>query len=274
MQSTLSILALALAVVAIAVAASTSSPKSAAPARSDGRLKDLEGQVAELSRTVEELTARLPRAREVDPIPMGLDAAIETADAYPGAPSEAPMVAGSPAEARLKAIVDDAVSKKAKEVVNELEIKKNKKPSMEVFATMLELTRDQRYAAEQEVIRGQREAYRILETPTRDGHDLMEELIDLVAKGAVKPGQDHGWGPWVARVTTMKVPGTNETYSAQIESVKASIRTSFKKTFSKEQYAEYQGWQVDPLEIKDIPDSPSKVLEQRVKDRIEQLSQE
>ena len=272
MQSKISILALALAIVALAVAAFTNAPELAAPSRSDGRLRDLQGQVARLSRAVEELSSRLPGRRGGDPSSM--DSASRSMDAFPGISGELGAGPSTHSEERLKAMVDDAVSKKAREVVDELKIKENKKPSIDVFASMLELTQDQRYATEQEVLRGQREAYRILETPTQDGGNLMDELIEVVTRNIVWPGKDHGWGKWIARVTTLKVPGTNETYGARIEAVKASVRDSFRRTFSKEQYAEYEAWGVDPIEVKGIAGSPAEALERRVRDRIKQLGEQ
>ncbi|MHC4932822.1 MAG: hypothetical protein ACYTGV_11600, partial [Planctomycetota bacterium] len=185
MQSKLSLMALVLATAALAVAAFTKQPKPAAPSRSDARLRDLQAQVAQLTRTVEELRAQLPVRQGVDPT--FLDGEARPVDIVPGTTSDFGAATSVQPEDRLKAMVDDAVAKKAKEVVDELSIKENKKPSMDVFASMLELNKDQRYAAEQEVIRGQREAYRILETPTRDGSNLMEELLDVVTKNFARP---------------------------------------------------------------------------------------
>ncbi|MHC4342782.1 MAG: hypothetical protein ACYSX0_21530 [Planctomycetota bacterium] len=272
MQSKLSVIALLLATTALAIAAFTAPRDVAAPSRSDGRVRDLQRQVAQLSRTVEELRARLPE--EPGSEPSSLDSESRPLDTLPGSLGDLGKATSTQPDDRLKAMVDDAVAKKAKEVVDELAIKENKKPSMDVFASMLELSKDQRYATEQEVIRGQRETYRILETPTQDGSNLMDELIEVVSRGFAWPGRDHGWGKWITRVTTMKVPGSNETYSAQIEAVKASVRDSFKRTFSKEQYSEFEGWGVDPIEIKDIAGSPGKALEKRVIERIKQLGEQ
>lgn len=175
---------------------------------------------------------------------------------------------------KLTAIVDKAVDRKAKQVMDEMRVKENKKPSMDVFASVLELTEEQRAAAERVVLEGQKKVYEILETPTYDGVNLMDELVDIVAKGIAQPGKDHGWGPWVARVLGDKIPGTDETYGARVDSVKKSMRESFKRDWSAEQYREFEAWQMDPTEIRDVPGSPQKELEVRITERARALGAE
>jgi len=269
MQSKISLLALALALAALALAAFRPAREPAAPPRADGRLRDLQVQVAELKQVVERLASRPGEAYDAAPRPVA--PAPRPADTLSGARTRQ---ASPPPEQQLQAMVEEAVSKKTREVVSELEAKKNKKPSMDLFAATLKLTKAQRHDTEQAVLRGQRETYRILEMPTDDGGNLMDELIDVAAKGVVWPGTDHGWGRWIAKVTTRKIPGTNETYAARIERVKDSVRTAIRRTLSKKQYTAFERWGVDPTEIKGVPDSPEKTLEQRVKERIEQLGEQ
>ena len=101
--------------------------------------------------------------------------------------------------------------------MDEMRIKQNKKPKIDVFAKLLELTPKQRASAEFAIVQGQREIHGILDMPTADGSNLKDELVEIVAKGFAQPGKDHGWGRWIGRVMGEKIPGTNETYGTRIE---------------------------------------------------------
>ncbi len=171
----------------------------------------------------------------------------------------------------LAAIVDDAVDRKTKRVLEELRVKANKKPGMKVFASALELTNEQREAAERVVVDGQRKLHAVLAIPTAGGSSLMDELVEIMARGIAQPGKDHGFGRWFARVASEKVPGTNQTYVAQIESIKTSMRTTFKRDWSKAQFKEFEEWGVDPTEIQNVPNSPNTELFRRITDRAKAL---
>jgi len=261
------VLALVVSVAALSVALYRSPAEWPETSSSDERIRALEGEVARLTRVVEDFGGRDPGRLPVDargPVSAPADAA--------DAPEAAD--ASSVPDARLEALVEKAVAAKAEEVVTELEIKGNKKPHIDVFAKALELTDAQRAAAEREIIRGQRETYRILETPTAEGDNLMSELVELIAKGEAWPGRDHGWGPWIGRVTTIKVPGTDQTYAERVEVVKASVRQAFKRTFSDEQWKEYEDWGADPIEIEDVPGSPNEALGERIRARAQELREQ
>ena len=256
------LVALILSAVALGIAAYSLTRKAPraqrAPIRTD-RVDALERQVAKLNREIESLKAMRPRPvrRET----FGLPA--ETTGVAEGA---------SPADVAedrnaLEAAVDAAVDKKTKRVLNELKIKENKKPSIDVFAKMLELTPEQRAATERVVIDGQNRMHALLNTPTQDGTNLMDGLVDLVAKGFAQPGKDHGWGRWVARIMSETIPGTNESYGTRIESVKNDMRASFKHVWSAAQYKEFEAWGVDPTEIEKVPGSPNEQLAERVMQR-------
>jgi len=274
MRSSLNILAVTLSVAALAVAAFRSAPEPISRSRSDSRLLELEGEVARLSRTLDGFASRPHSERERAAEERSPGSASRAADPSSASPDATAEETTPQAEEQLRMMIDDAVSRKAREVVEEMERKQNKKPSMEVFASTLELTREQRHDTEQAVVRGQQEIYRLLEMPTQDGGNLMNELIEIVARSTIWPGKDHGWGKWLGRVTTMTVPGTNETYSVQIETVKESVRDTLRRTLQKEQYAEFEGWGVDPTEIRDIPGSPQEDLGRRITERAKQLAEQ
>jgi hypothetical protein len=260
--------ALVLSAVALAVAiiapTRESPPPERAPMRMD-RVTALEAQVAELTREVESLKAE--KAQRI-----GRDTSGPVAETRP---ADADDVASPPTVAKgdpeLTAIVDDAVDRKTKRVLDELRIKADKKPAIDVFASMLELTPEQRAAAERVVVDGQNQVYAILDTPTVDGTNLMDELVEVFAKGIAEPGKDHGFGRWIGRVLSEKIPRTDETYATRIESVKTAMRTTFKRDWSEAQYKEFEEWGVDPTEIKNVPGSPQKALEKRIIERATSL---
>jgi hypothetical protein len=175
------------------------------------------------------------------------------------------------AEGTLEAIVDAAVDRKAAQVMDEMRIKGNKKPAIDVFASTLELTDRQREAAERIIVDGQEQVHAILNRPTADGTNLMDDLVELVARGMAEPGKDHGWGRWIGRVLTEDIPGTNETYGARIETVKVAMRATFKRQWSEEQYREFEEWGVDPTEVQNVPGSPNEALGQRITERARSL---
>jgi hypothetical protein len=260
----IAVLALVLSIVALGVAVFAptreSPPPERAPVRTE-RVAVLEARIAELSREIESLKAdragRIPRDSSASPaIPP------RTASGEVARPSELPE-----ADEALKAIVDDAVDRKTGQVIDELRIKADKKPAMDVFASVLELTEEQRAETERVVVEGQRQVHRILGTPTYDGTLLMDELVEIFAKGIAEPGKDHGFGRWLGRVLTEKIPGTDETYATRIESVKSAMRATFKQRWSAAQYSEFEEWGVDPTEIRKVPGSPNEALEKRIVER-------
>jgi hypothetical protein len=91
--------------------------------------------------------------------------------------------------------------------------------------------------------------------------------VDIVAKGMAEPGKDHGFGNWFGRIVNEKIPGTDATYAARIESMKNDMRARFRRDWSKEQYREFEEWKVDPTEIEQVPDSPNIALVERIKER-------
>ena len=257
--------ALAFSAVAlgVAVVALTREPPEPprAPARMD-RVEVLASQVEELRREVETLRADRPEQRGTGaPLPTPLPQLTQETE------SETIVEGGDV----LESIVDDAVARKTERVLDEMRVKADKKPAMDVFASMLELSEDQRVATERAVVEGQREVHAILGTPTYDGTNLMDQLVEIAAKGIAEPGKDHGWGLWLARVLSEKIPGTDETYGARIESVKNGVRTTFKREWSEAQYREFEAWGVDPTEIESVAGSPNEALLKRVTERARAL---
>jgi len=262
--------ALAFSALALGIAVFSLTRESPRPGRDSmrtNRVAALETKVAELTREIESLKNRTPHpirrhTSESGLPPAGPDAEYREPDVLSGRVQD---------DKALKAVVDDAVNRKAKQVMDEMRIKANKKPAMEVFAKVLELTAKQRASAERIVVEGQREVGVILDMPTADGTNLKDELIELVALGFAQPGKDHGWRRWFGRVLREKIPGTDETYGARIESVKNAMRATFKREWTDAQYREFAEWKVDPTEIKDVPGSPNAELLKVILERAREL---
>lgn len=171
----------------------------------------------------------------------------------------------------IETMVDAAVEKKARE----LQAMANKKPSMDVFATTLELTEEQRRNVEQEVIRGQQEIRSLLERPTEGGHVFLDEVVDIMAASMAKPGSAQKlWPEFLKRVTTELVPGTNQTYAEAAEAVKDTVRTTFRREFSAPQYSKFEEWKMDPTEVQGIDGSPWTGLQERIIDRARDMGAE
>lgn len=257
----LSASALALAVFAL----TRESPRPERASTRTDRVVALEAKVAELKRQVEALKAERPGA--------------VVRDAF-GLPTEPPKEGGGETEAPsrvaegekdLTAVVDAAVDRKTKQVLEKLRRKANKKPPFDDFAKVLELTDEQRAAAGRVIVDGQKKVHAILNIPTADGTNLMDQLVELVARGYAEPGKDHGWGPWFWRVMGEKIPGTDETYGARIESVKATMRATFKRDWTEAQYKEFEEWALDPTEVQNVPGSPNEALGKRIADLARRL---
>ncbi len=266
-----SAIALVLSVVALGVAVyPRDDPKTTARKTNRvDRIVALERRVADLSAEVATWRARADHgAHENNPSLPSLrvdgENATEDRGNVPGDPRATP---GKSENSALAAIVDDAVDRKTRQVMEEIRIKANKKPDIAVFAKMLELTPEQRRETEQVVADGQRRVHEALNIPTASGANLMDELVDIVAKGIAEPGKDHGLARLFGKITTENIPGTNTTYAAQIESVKAEMRSTFRQSWSKKQYEEYEQWRVDPTEVANVKDSPNVALMQRITDR-------
>jgi len=257
----LSGLALGLAVFAL----TREAPQAARASMRTDRVAALEAQIAQLRRDVAALREGRPEQATED---------------LPGLPSM-PRPVGTADSGRsrefadddgeLKAIVDDAVERKAEQVLDELRVKENKKPAIDVFAAALELSREQRAVTERVVVEGQRQIHRILEVPTSSGSNLMDDLVEIAARGIAEPGKDHGFGRWLGRVLTEKIPGTDQTYATRIEAVKTDMRAVFRREWSEAQYREFETWGVDPSEVQNVPGSPNEELAERIAERAREL---
>ena len=174
----------------------------------------------------------------------------------------------------VPALVDAAVEKRTEKVVQDMKLKEDKKPPIDALASTLELTDDQRHLTEQEIIRGQREMLDVLGTPTWDGTVLLDDLVETFAQSLATPGKDPGMMKLFGKLLTEKVPGTDDTYGVRIEGIKRSVKDTLRGVWRPEQYAEFEAWGVDPLEVKDVPGTPNAAIEQRVLERARALGAE
>ena len=241
----------------------------------------LESRIEALEEELARVDERLTRQRTPEPSLMGLrpegarDAApSERVQAGGGAASltanEAggALAAATEAKAELASLVEEAVEKKAAQ----MRTMQNKKPSLDAFASTLELSDEQRAAAADGVVRSQGEIRDILMQPTEDGTVFYDELVEILAGNMAAPQKtaQRAQKFW-ARLFSEKVPGTDQTYVQRAEAVKQRLRDQFKRDWDDEQYARFEQWQMDPTEVQDVPGSPWKELEQRVVDRAKQM---
>lgn len=259
MASKLGVLALVVAITALGVATYGVSTRTSGPTDVDARLVALEDEVMSLRRAAARSHDEAPSLRGIDPTRLSsAKAAHEEAT---------PVALVSREDGVIDAIVAEAVEKKTQEVVDEMRVKENKKPAMTVLASTLELSPAQVAAAEENVRRAQLDVHALLNTPTEDGSNLMDELVDVVARSIAAPGKDAGWGRLIGRIMSEQVPGTDESYGVRIDAVKSNLRATFKRDWSAEQYKEFEAWGVDPTEIQDVPGSPNAALEGRIGER-------
>ena len=251
-----------------------------APLASD----DLEARIAvledELSRVEAELGA-LREATRPPPSLMGLgpEAAgastgvgerapsASTETVAEGAPTGSTPVAAAEGEAeggRLEDLVDAAVEKKAAQ----LQAMREKKPSLDVFASVLALDDAQRETVAKGVAASQAEIRSILEIPAEDGTVFLDEFVEALALRMARPKEDPERAKRLfQRLLVEKVPGTDTTYAQQAEAVKSRLRSVFQRTMTPKQYATFEAWRMDPTEVKGVPGSPWKELEGRVRER-------
>lgn len=277
MNNPLVVMALLLAVGAAGVAGYAATREPAAGGDVDARLLAVEDQ---LSRVEAELGA-LRAASRPPPSLMGLSPTAEPAeDPAVGAAQRAAAEAAAAAMQEPLVIEEGAKAEALRELVNEAVEKKaaqmgamrEKKPTLDSFAAVLELDEAQREKVARDVVASQQEIRTLLEIPAEDGTVFLDELVEILAGGMAQPGSGKERGAALfGRLMSEKVPGTDETYAAQAEAVKARLRTSFQRDFSTTQYATFETWRMDPTEIKDIPGSPWKDLEGRVLERARAL---
>jgi len=276
------VLALILSVVAIGVAGYALVQERADPHELEARLTAIEDQVARVEDMLRERGTPAERAPSLMGLGMrseggdsgdsasraGDEPVVDRDDTHGGTPGES-FSGGTPEE--LTALVEAAVAKKAAE----MQVMRDKKPSLDTFAKTLELSDAQRQAAAQNVVRAQRAIQGVLEIPAEDGTRFLEELVETMAHGMAHPGQDPGRGRRLyGRLLSEKIPGSDETYAARVESVKTALRESFRRDWTPRQYATFEAWHMDPTEVKGIEGSPWREIEARVRERAKDLGAE
>ena len=276
MQSKLVGLALVISLGALAVGGYALLRQPTDSNAHETRLDGIDARLARIETAIRE-------AQEPDePTLVGL--APERGDAAPGRVPASPatpgrtMAAGGPGtrtadevgetKEEIRELVDEAVSKKAEQIRQ----MQDKKPSIDHFSQTLALTETQREIVEREVVQAQHEIRALLETPTADGTNLLDELVEVMAEGIARPGEKSERGmKWFGRILTEQVPGTSETYGARAERAKDRLREALRRELTPEQHALYESWQMDPSEIQGVPNSPWQDLEGRVLERAKDL---
>ena len=279
MQTKLAGLALFLSLVALAAGAYAVTRRAAEPADTSMRLDEIDARLARMEGSI--ARAREPDEPTLIGLGMGTGAATSgragagttvagrTEAAEGGRPAEA--VESAETKEQIRELVDEAVTKKAAEIQQ----MQDKKPSIEHFSRTLALTDSQREVIEREVVEAQLQIRALLETPTADGTNLLDELVEVMAEGMARPGEKSERGmKWFGRILTEQVPGTSETYAARAERAKDRLREALRRELTPGQHAQYESWQLDPSEIQGVRNSPWKDLEGRIVERAKDLGAE
>ncbi len=200
---------------------------------------------------------------ERGPLLVGL-ASPEPSASLPTA-GEAPIeeLVAKTVDAKLTTAVDEAIRKG----VNEVLARQDKKPTIERFAEVLHLDDAQRATVAHEVVGAQKSIVDALSTPMRDGTVPLDELVDLMAEGMRRPGEDVGWGRFLSRLLAEPFAGTRSTYAQHVDGIKADLKTSLRRSLNDAQWSSFEAWQMDPTEIGNVPGSPYGDILQRVQER-------
>jgi len=273
------------------VTPSEPAPEVPAPAADTSALiakvQDLEARLAKLEGAAEEPRPASSALSDDDPAHASAktQATTPTDPAQPRASAGARAMAGTGLGAptsneaqpvvtqTVLAAVDERINEAVDEKLEEIKQKWNKKPQLETVAKLLELDERQQRVVEEEVREGQKKIRSILEQPTANGTSLLEELVEVMARGQ-SPEAGALWGKWLGRLQTEKVPGTDLTYAARLEQTKAEVREGFRRVMSPEQYTEFEEWAFDPTEVEGISESPWNDFGQRVAARAAELAQQ
>ena len=282
MQTQMAVIGLVLSLAALGVAGyaitnpNTNTNDAANPVDTQVRLDEIDARLARLE------TAIRGAERPDEPTLIGLATpagaaspdrvagATNTAGRTlaPGGPASTERAEAGEAEEQIRELVDEAVTKKAAQIQQ----MQDKKPSIDAFSKTLALTDAQREVVEREVVLAQQQIRSLLETPTADGTNLLDELVEVMAEGIARPGEKSERGmKWFGRILTEEVPGTGETYAAQAERAKEQLRRTLRQELTEEQHALYESWQMDPSEVQDVPNSPWKDLQGRIVERAKDL---
>lgn len=239
-------------------------PAPLPPAEVARRLAEIEGRVADV-RTAVNLQER--QVRELAATVEVRDAATDPGPS--GGPSGGVSVAtsGAPDPERQRALIKSMVETE----VQAAKIKDEKKPSLDRVAAHLQLSDVQRESVQREVVRAQREIMDTLKIPTQDGTVFLDELVDVFVIGATGDQAAAG-GKMIqlfTRLTTEKIPGTDRTYAVHVDGIKVGVKETFRRDFSPEQFAAYEGMGVaeDPTEMQ-VPGSPWMELMGKVAEKL------
>jgi len=223
-----------------------------APAAVATRLREMEKRLTEASERIETQNEQHHAAMaglsdELQTTARRVEEAMVDAGGQPGVVVPAPGVS-APDDDRIKKMIES----KVEEEVKKQQSKDQKKPPLSQVAATLGLSEYQREQMRREVVRAQEEMIEVLSIPTSDGTVLIDELLSMYSgKEASTPEEAQARMLKIfGRLSSEKVPGSEETYVKRMESVNRRVTDAFRRDLTPEQWTEYEKMGIpDPTEI-------------------------
>jgi hypothetical protein len=220
-------------------------PAAAGPVSLPERLAALEARVSRLPEPDPDAPAPLAPLPAVPQVPSS-----EPAPAAPGGVVTVPSAAapGAAPDGRSKAAIEKEVKDAVAKELESIKRREKKAASFTDFAKELELNERQQIEVQDELARMQLEVLGLLRTPTQSGHVPLDYLLEAWSD----PDRDAARRKYRSAVDALKqtkLPGTEQTYQEHIDALKASVHKPFERVMTKEQYAVWKSWELDPSRI-------------------------
>ena len=127
----------------------------------------------------------------------------------------------------------------------EKKAKLNRKPLLKKLVEELELDPATEYQVAEAVNMAKDESFRLFKLNRTDGGNFVDDFA-----GALRsPNRDEEAKRVWVRLLSEKIPGSDETFVARYEQMKAGVNDTIKSLLFEEQWKAYQGLVMDPVQI-------------------------
>ncbi|MBI5779175.1 MAG: serine/threonine protein kinase [Planctomycetes bacterium] len=120
-----------------------------------------------------------------------------------------------------------------------------KKGAFEDWARFLSLTEEQKNQAKPIIIASQTEALNVLTAPRADGTNAFSELSKLDDPALTQEDKQAR----IARILSLQVPGTQDTYLSKLTNIKLNMDMKLKRILSEEQFQKYKRKNLDVFDV-------------------------